>query len=151
MPWLQRPQPEDIRVSVRGQPLTLHPSGRCPMPLAWPSHCPFPSSPTEPPRSQRGNCWMWSTRTSTCGLASSSGKRATLVVGQGPLSVLSSIEREAERRMLSLPEAGVATSSWPRTVQTPDAGVQVEGICVRSQLPSRHWLQWGHLWAGGGS
>lgn len=136
--WFQRPLPEDIKVSVRGFSLTLGSSDRCPMPLVWLSHCLFPSSPMEPPRRQRESCWMWSIRTSTFGLVSSSGKRAAPAAGQSPLSpprpgaCLS--ERESEGRMFSPLEAGGASSSWPSTVQTPNA----ECLVFRLKEPNRH-------------
>lgn len=39
--------------------LTLVSTGRFPMPLVWPRHCPFPSSPMEPHRRPRESCWTW--------------------------------------------------------------------------------------------
>ena len=134
--WFQRPLPEDSKVSVRGLSLTLGSSDRCPMPLVWLSHCLFPSSPMEPPRRQRESCWMWSIRTSTFGLVSSSGKRAAPGVGQSPLSSPGAClsERESEGMLFSLPEAGGASSPWPSTVQTPNA----ECLVFRLKEPSRH-------------
>lgn len=117
----------------RLQSLTLRLAGRFPMPLVWPSRCPFPSSPTEPLRRQSKSCWMWCVRTSTSGRVSLSGKVPCSAITQDLAPSLPSCSPHLKGRQkggcFCLSEVGGSVSSWYSTLhpQGRKPGCQVEG------------------------